>query len=154
MDTYLPSVDLEATIAIKELLDGAKAGDIDPIDYFQRLSLNMSLRVNYGFRLKGDIQDRKIREVIDVEREMGVLRGIANNWQDYIPILRLWPGYRSHAERLRERRDEYLMEFHDELLRRIDAGTDMPCITGTVVKDPEAKLNPGMHRWHTPLDVH
>lgn len=146
INSYLPSVDLECTVAIKELLDAAKTGDVDPILYFQRLSLNMSLRVNYGFRLKGAVDDQKIREVIDVEREMGVLRGIAHNWQDYIPLMRLWPGYRTHAADLRKRRDDYLMEFHNELLRRVGAGTDVPSITGTVIKDAEAKLSPGQFR--------
>ena len=35
--------------------------------------------------------------------------------------------------------------YHDVLLRqlkkRIEAGTDLPCIQGAVLKDPEAKLN-------------
>ncbi|KIX94347.1 uncharacterized protein Z520_10057 [Fonsecaea multimorphosa CBS 102226] len=141
VQTYLPSIDLECTIGIKEILDASKSGDVDPIGYFQRFSLNMSLRVNYGFRLKGAVNDEKIREVVDVERELGTLRGVAHCWQDYIPIMRLWPSYRKHASSLRQRRDDYLLEFYEELVRRIAEGTDVPSITGSVIKDPEAKLS-------------
>lgn len=142
VQTYLPSIDLETTFNARDILEMTKNGaDVDPILYFQRSSLNMALRVNYGFRLKGCINDEKIREVVDVERELSLLRGIAHCWQDYIPIMRLWPGYRSHAENLRERRDLYLLQFYEELKCRIAAGTDVPSITGSVLKDPEAKLS-------------
>jgi hypothetical protein len=30
--------------------------------------------------------------------------------------------------------------FYEELMRRIEDGTDHPCIAGNVIKDPEAKL--------------
>lgn len=141
VQTYLPSIDLESTSSIKEILDNSKYGDIDPIAYFQRFSLNMSIRVNYGFRMKGPVDDERIREVIQVERDLGTLRGVAHCWQDYIPIMRLWPGYRRHASSLRERRDTYILSFMDELKRRIANETDFPSITGNVLKDPDAKLS-------------
>lgn len=144
VQTYLPSIDLEATMNARDILAMSDGGDdVDPVLYFQRSSLNMALRVNYGFRLKGTVNDEKIREVVDVERELSLFRGIAHCWQDYIPIMRLWPTYRSHAADLRERRDSYLLKFYEELKRRIAAGTDVPSITGNVLKDPEAKLSDG-----------
>lgn len=142
--TYLPSIDLETTMNARDILamsDGG--GDVDPTLYFQRSSLNMALRVNYGFRLKGTVNDEKIREVVDVERKLSLLRGIAHCWQDYMPVMRLWPTYRSHASDLRERRDSYLLKFYEELKHRIAAGIDVPSITGNVLKDPEAKLSDG-----------
>lgn len=144
VQSYLPSVDLEATKIVEDILKASSNNnEIDPNLYFQRSSLNMALRVAFGFRLKGDVNDEKIREVVDVERELSLYRGIAHCWQDYIPLMRLWPGYRSHAAMLRARRDSYLLEFYEELKRRIEAGTDVPSITGSVLKDPEAKLNDG-----------
>lgn len=34
------------------------------------------------------------------------------------------------------------------LKKRIEEGTDKPCITGNVLKDPEAKLNHGKRSPH------
>lgn len=145
VQTYLPIIDLEATTSFNEILINSRNGttDVDPNGYFQRLSLNMSLRLNYGIRIKGEINDRQLQEVVSVERELGNLRGIAHCWQDYIPIMRLWPSYRKNAVKFRERRDAYILQFYQELKRRIAEGSDVPCITGNVMKDPEAKLSDG-----------
>lgn len=140
VQTYLPLMDLECTTSLKEILDNTQYGDIDPNGYFQRFSLNISLRLNYGFRIKGSVNDTMLQEVVAVERELGLLRGVAHCWQDYIPILRIWPGFKAHAAKLRERRDGYILSFLNELKRRIAENTDVPCITGNVLKDPEAKL--------------
>jgi phenylacetate 2-hydroxylase len=144
IQTYLPSIDLETTTNAKDIQAMSKDGaDVDPTLYFQRSSLNMALRVSYGFRLQGTVTDEKIREVVDVERELSLLRGIAHCWQDYIPIMRLWPGYRTHAIRLRDRRDSYLGQFFEQLKHRVSIGTDVPSVTGNMMKDPEAKLSDG-----------
>ena len=45
------------------------------------------------------------------------------------------------AAEYRVRRDKYLTTFLDMLKQRIKEGTDKPCITGNILKDPEAKLN-------------
>ena len=50
------------------------------------------------------------------------------------------PSYRKHAIKCRDRRDSYILHFYEELMRRIEAGTDHACIAGNVIKDPEAKL--------------
>ena len=47
------------------------------------------------------------------------------------------------AEEFRVRRDKYLTYLLDILKDRIAKGTDTPCITGNILKDPEAKLNEG-----------
>ncbi|KAL2785360.1 cytochrome P450 [Aspergillus keveii] len=118
VQTYLPFIDLESTTSINELLT-----------------------LNYGIRLDGTVRDHLLTEVVAVERELGNIRGIAHNWQDYVPLLRLWPGFKKNAIQFRARRDEYILSFFNQLKQRIAEGTDNPCIAGNVLKDPDAKLN-------------
>ena len=124
------------------MLQHVKGGnDIDPNGYFQRLSLNISLTLAFGLRISGNIHDETLWDVIEVEREMGNIRGIAHCWQDYVPLLRLFPSYKKNAIQYRARRDRYILSFYQQLRERIAAGTDHPCIAGNVIKDPEAGLN-------------
>lgn len=142
VQTYLPFIDLELTASIAELLKNARRSrDIDPNGYFQRFSLNISLTLNYGIRINGSVQDHTLNEVVAVERELSNIRGIAHNWQDYVPLLRLMPGCRANAIKFRARRDEYILDFFQQMKARIAKGTDHPCIAGNVLKDPEANLN-------------
>lgn len=143
----MPIIDLESTASIKEILrdsqNGDRTVDIDPNPYFQKFALNTSLTLNYGIRIEGNIDDRMLREIVLVEREVSNLRSTSNNWQDYIPLLRLWPSRNAQAKMWRERRDAYLSELLEMLKAQIVKGTDKPCITGNILKDPEAKLNKG-----------
>lgn len=141
----MPIIDLELTASIRELLEDTKGGtvDIDPIPYFQRYALNTSLTLNYGFRIEGNIDDALLKEIVLVEREVSNLRSTSNNWQDYVPLLRIWPSRDTEAKLWRERRDKYMTRLLDMLKERIANGTDQPCITGNILKDPEAKLNEG-----------
>ncbi|KAL1953678.1 hypothetical protein VTO42DRAFT_2389 [Malbranchea cinnamomea] len=143
VQSYMPIIDLESTVSIKELLDDSKDGtvDIDPNPYFQRFALNTSLTLNYGIRIDGSIDNELLKEICHVERVVSNFRSTSNNWQDYIPLLRLWPSRDSEAKEYRERRDRYLSLLLDMLRERIANGTDKPCITGNILKDPEAKLN-------------
>ena len=155
MQGYLPFVDLEINRTIAEFLDNTGGGsEIDPQGYFQRFSLNISLTIGFGLRLQGSVKDELLWEIVEVERELANYRGVAHCWQDYVPFLRLFPGYKKKAIAYRARRDEYLLGFFNELRRRIDEGTDNPCIAGNVIKDPEAKLAdseymlfPDSHLW-------
>ena len=141
MQGYLPFIDLEINRTIAEFLDNTGDGsEIDPQGYFQRFSLNISLTIGFGLRLQGTVKDELLWEIVEVERELANYRGVAHCWQDYVPLLRLFPGYKKKAIAYRARRDEYLLGFFNELRRRIDEGTDNPCIAGNVIKDPEAKL--------------
>src|SRR5882724_3042190 len=99
VQTYMPIIDLESNVSIKELLDDSGNGkeDIDPIAYFQRFALNTSLTLNYGSRINGKIDNELLKEVVDVERAISNFRSTSNNWQDYIPLLRLLPGSSTEA---------------------------------------------------------
>jgi phenylacetate 2-hydroxylase len=49
----------------------------------------------------------------------------------------------NEAQEFRARRDTYLTYLLNILKDQIEKGTDKPCITGNILKDPEAKLNDG-----------
>jgi phenylacetate 2-hydroxylase len=139
----MPIIDLESNVSIKELLEDSQNGtkDIDPIAYFQRFALNTSLTLNYGTRIDGRIDDELLKEICDVERAISNFRSTSNNWQDYIPLLRLLPQSSTDANLWRQRRDKYMTFLLSRLKKQIEEGSDKPCITGNILKDPEAKLN-------------
>lgn len=143
VQSYMPIIDLESNVSIKSLLEDSDNGkkDVDPIVYFQSYALNTSLTLNYGLRIDGKVDKELLQEVVDVERAISNFRSTSNNWQDYIPLLRLLPGSSTDANEWRERRDKYLSYLLNNLKKNIKAGTDKPCITGNILKDPEAKLN-------------
>lgn len=143
--SYMPIIDLEATTSISEMFKDSRDGtvDINPIPYFQRFALNTSLTLNYGIRIDGNIQDELLQEIVTVERSVSNFRSTSNNWQDYVPLLRIFPKMNKEAEEFRVRRDKYLTHLLSILKQRIADGTDKPCITGNILKDPEAKLNDG-----------
>ncbi|PYH87553.1 cytochrome P450 phenylacetate 2-hydroxylase [Aspergillus ellipticus CBS 707.79] len=143
VQSYMPIIDLESTTSIKELFTASQNGtkDINPKAYFQRFALNTSLTLNYGFRIAGNVDDELLHEIVDVERGVANFRSTSNNWQDYIPLLRIVPKANEEAKEFRARRDKYLTYLLGILKERIAKGTDKPCITGNILKDPEAKLN-------------
>lgn len=140
VQSYMPIIDFESNASIKELLDDSGNGrtDVNPISYFQRYALNTSLTLNYGTRVD---EKELLQEIYHVERAISNFRSTSNNWQDYIPLLRLWPSRSNEAVEYRERRDKYLTYLLNRLKEKIANGTDKPCITGNILKDPEAKLN-------------
>ncbi|TWU74242.1 hypothetical protein ED733_004211 [Metarhizium rileyi] len=141
--SYMPILDLESTMSIKELFEDCEGGakPVDPIAYVARFALNTSLTLNYGYRIDGSVDSELLKEVTHVEREISNFRSTSNNWQDYVPLLRLWSTQNSSAQEYRSRRDKYLKDMLDHLKGEIANGTDKPCITGNILKDPEAKLN-------------
>ncbi|KAF4306251.1 Cytochrome P450 [Botryosphaeria dothidea] len=144
VQSYMPIIDLESFVSIKEMLEDGEYGakDVDPTPYFQRFALNTSLTLNYGIRITGNIDDELLKEIVHVEREISNFRSTSNNWQDYIPLMRIWPSKTNRgAEEYRKRRDVYMTKLLDMLKENIRNGTDKPCITGNILKDPEAKLN-------------
>ncbi len=143
----MPLIDLESTVSVKELLQDSKGGqlDLDPRAYWQRYALNTSLTLNYGYRIDGNKDAPLLKEIVDVERGVGNFRSTSNNWQDYVPLLRLWSTQNKEAIEMRKRRDVYMDRLLNILQEKIAAGTDKPCITGNILKDPEAKLSRGMY---------
>ncbi|KAI9148967.1 phenylacetate 2-hydroxylase [Paramyrothecium foliicola] len=143
VQSYMPILDLESTASIRELLEDCQGGsrDIDPNPHFARFALNTSLVLNYGFRLDAKVDGDLLKEITLVERAISNFRSTSNNWQDYVPMLRLWSKQDKSAEEFRLRRDKYLTALLDKLKKNITDGTDKPCISGHILKDPEAKLN-------------
>lgn len=141
----MPIIDLESNIAIKEFIADSKGGeaDIDPNPYFQRFALNTSLTLNYGIKIDGSVDDELLQEIFHVERIVSNFRSTSNNWQDYIPLMRLWPKRSNEAGEYRGRRDKYMTKLLDMLKEKIATGEDKPCITGNILKDPEAQLTEG-----------
>jgi phenylacetate 2-hydroxylase len=86
-----------------------------------------------------------LKEIIAVEAGISRFRSTSNNWQDYLPILRYIPlsGKTTSAEEFRSRRDAYMDHLLNQLKAEIEEGKDISCITGNILKDPEAKLNEG-----------
>jgi phenylacetate 2-hydroxylase len=134
VQSYMPIIDLESNVSIKELLEDSGNGktNIDPNPYFQRFALNTSLTLNYGIRIDGRVDNELLKEIVHVERAVSNLRSTSNNWQDYLPILRLWPSRDSEAVQYRQRRDRYLTLLLNKLKEQIARGEDKPCITGNV----------------------
>jgi phenylacetate 2-hydroxylase len=153
VQSYMPILDLESTASIKELWQDSKAGerDLNPTLYFNRFALNTSLMLNYGFRIQGNVDDKLLNEIVHVERIVSNFRSTSNNWQDYVPLLRLWSVQNKEAKEYRERRDAYLELLLGTLKKNIANGVDKPCITGNILRDPEAKLNDGQSGQDNPL---
>ncbi len=146
VQSYMPIIDLESMASIRELLHDCDGGgrDVDPISYMARFALNTSLTLNYGFRIEGSVDSALLHEITHVERMISNFRSTSNNWQDYVPLLRVWNKQNTEAQEFRARRDKYLTDMLTDLQKRIADGTDKPCITGNILKDPEAKLSMGM----------
>jgi phenylacetate 2-hydroxylase len=64
VQSYMPIVDLESCLAIKDLVKDSQNGtvDLDPRRYFHRFALNTSLTLNYGVRIDGSIDQELLRE--------------------------------------------------------------------------------------------
>ncbi|KAF1356840.1 putative P450 monooxygenase [Delphinella strobiligena] len=143
VQSYMPFIDFESCRSIKEMLEDSKGGavDLDPNPYFQRYALSTSLMLNYGVRIQGSIDNELLKEITQVERIISNFRSTSNQWQDYIPLLRLWPSGNTKPLEYKERRGAYMSKLLGMLKENIKNGTDKPCITGNILKDPEAKLN-------------
>ncbi|EJT52230.1 hypothetical protein A1Q1_06336 [Trichosporon asahii var. asahii CBS 2479] len=145
---YLPIIDREALALVEDLYVNGKGGalEIDPAAYCSRYALNTSLSVNYGCRLDS-VGDDLLAEIIDIETGVSDIRSTTSSWSDYVPLLRKLPTIRKTSggyttQEIKERRDKYMGLLLDDLKEKIAKGTDAPCITGNILKDPDAKLTP------------
>lgn len=144
VQTYVSHLDIESKDFIKELYDYGKGGSlgVDPMPMIQRLSLSLSLTLNWGIRMDSQKSDL-FHEITHVEEEISRFRSTTGNLQDYIPLLRLNPFNfgSAKAREMRDRRDVYLTALNKGLDDRIANGTHKPCIQANVILDKEAKLN-------------
>ncbi|KAK3322785.1 cytochrome P450 [Apodospora peruviana] len=144
VQTYVKLLDLESRDFIRELYTYGHAGQtaIDPMPMIQRLSLSLSVTLNWGTRISSQ-QEAMFAEITHVEEEISKFRSTTGNLQDYIPLLRLNPinTHSAKAREMRQRRDVYLTALNKGLDERMAAGTHSPCIQANVMQDPEAKLN-------------
>ncbi|CAF4549772.1 unnamed protein product [Rotaria sp. Silwood1] len=142
VQSYMPIMDTESCSVINEILQECEDGrvDINIIPHFQRFALNITLMFTYGTRFPPSL-GKVVEEIMEIQTAMQRFRSISNNWQDYVPLLRLLPAKSKEAENYRIRRDRYLEILLDGLKKDIANGTDKSCILGNILKDPSAKLN-------------
>ena len=144
IQTYLCHLDSETRTFISDIAEGGFAGDreVDPLPIIQRLSLSLSLTMNWGTP-KLNISSDFFREVTVVQNEISRLRSTTGNMEDYIPLLRLSPfsARKEKARALRDRRDIFLKTLNDDLDDRISRGAHKPCIRANIILDKDLKLN-------------
>ena len=139
----MPFIDYESMRTIKDMIADSEQGqiDIDPNKYFQRYALSTSLTLAFGMKIEGNVDSEELNEITHVEREISTLRSTSNNWQDYIPLMRIWPSNSTKAVEYKERRNAYIARLLKTTKERIANGTDNSCIVGNILKDPQAKLD-------------
>lgn len=139
VNSYLRIIDTESAYCIKQLLtqtvNTAEDDGIIVHPFFRTYALNTSLSFNYGTRLD-EIHESTIREIITVEKQVSRFRSAGNNYQDYLPFLRVFGTWSQPAHHIRARRDVYMDMLLSKLKQEIFDGTDRPCITGKILKDP------------------
>ena len=142
VQSYMPILNLESYIAMSDILQECANGQVDMNikHILQRFALNTSLTLNYGTRISST-SDQMLKEIVAVEGAISRFRSTSNNWQDYVPLLRLFSTKSNEANLIRVRRDRYLNELLNRLKEEIAEGIDRPCITGNILKDPNAVLN-------------
>ncbi|KAH7130366.1 cytochrome P450 [Dendryphion nanum] len=142
--TYIDHLDIETKDFVREGFENGQAGKtgVDPMPMIQRLSLSLSLTLNWGTRM-GTRTDPLFHEITEVEEAISKFRSTTGNLQDYIPILRLNPfSFGSmKAREMRRRRDVYLTRLNRDLDDRMQKGVHKPCIQANVILDKEAALN-------------
>ena len=144
IQAYIGHLDTETRAFIAEIFVCGAGGerDLDPLSIIQRLSLSLSLTMNWGTP-KLSLTSKLFEEITTVQNQISRLRSTTGNLEDYIPLLRLNPFGRrkANAESLRYRRDAFLNSLNDELDERMRQGTHQPCIRSSVIEDKDVKLD-------------
>lgn len=132
--SYLPFIDKESAWCINSMQYNE---DIDVRSFFRTYALNCGLSVNYGTRL--DMVDKDLlKEICTVEKKIGQFRASLDNFQDFLPFLRLlFPSVNKEAIDVRKRRDWYMNILLNNLRREIEDGQAIPCIAGSILKNQE-----------------
>lgn len=141
--SYVPHIDSETRILLKDALELGKAGkeQVNPIPLFLRMNVSLGFTLHWGSRVES--QTDMFREIIHVENAISNFRSTTSNLQDYIPLLRLNPfsGVSAVARDMSVRRSRYMGVMDRELDERLEKGTYKPCIRANVKLDPDSKLN-------------
>ncbi|KAF2100274.1 putative cytochrome P450 phenylacetate hydroxylase [Rhizodiscina lignyota] len=144
VNSYAPHLDIETLTFIKDCLRYGDAGNRSfyPMLLIQRVVLSMVLTVNWGTRMVSS-DSELFKEIIEVEGGIVKTRMTTQNFQDYVPLLRLNPfsGDSKQAANWRRRRDVYLNMLDNDLRERMEKGIHTPCIQSNCILDPEAKLS-------------
>ena len=125
--------------SLKEILHDSSNGGIDVKPYIQRIAFNMSHSTNFGYRIGGTVGDDLLKEIATVEVTMAFYRSTSSIWQDYVPLPRLFSKRTSGVNSWKVRRQKYMSDLRNLLEQKIVEGTDKPCISGSILKDPESK---------------
>lgn len=139
VQTHTPIINFETEDVIKRLFDDGLAGkqDLDVGDYMRHYAINMVLRLYYGVRL-GHVDEDDVKtmdKLIYSERYIARVRSTCNNWQDYVSFFRIWPERDMHAHKLRIMQDEFTDVLYARLQKKMEDGTDEPCVVGEILKD-------------------
>ncbi|KAI1180468.1 3-hydroxyphenylacetate 6 hydroxylase [Nemania sp. FL0916] len=143
IQSYVPYFDRETGAFIDDLMNYGKAGSvtIDPMPMIQRLSMSLVLTINWGVRITS-IDDPLFKEIVETEEELNRFRSTVGNAQDHLPLLRLnfFNATSAKARTMRKRRDEYLARLNNDLKKKMQDGTNKPCIQASVIKFKEVEL--------------
>ena len=141
--SYVPHIDRETRILLKEALENGKAGkeNLDIAPMFLRMNLSLGFTLHWGSRIES--QTDLFREIIYVENAISNFRSTTSNLQDYIPLLRLNPlnSASAQAKDVSARRNKYIAKMDQELEDQLEKGTQNPCIRANVKMDPDGKLS-------------
>ncbi|KAI1340958.1 putative cytochrome P450 phenylacetate hydroxylase [Xylariaceae sp. FL0016] len=144
IQTYVPYLDRETKTFIQDLMTFGEAGTklTDPLPMIQRLSLSLVMTINWGVRI-ASVEDELFKEIVAVEEELNRARSTVGNTQDHIPLLRLNPfnSTSTLAREMRQRRDRYLAKLNGDLAKKMEKGTNTPCIQASVIKFKEVRLS-------------
>ncbi|PYH88442.1 cytochrome P450 phenylacetate hydroxylase [Aspergillus ellipticus CBS 707.79] len=144
VESYMSHLDMESRAFVEELYKYGNSGErpLDPMAMIQRLSLSLSLTLNWGVRVASQEEDL-FTEITHVEEEISKFRSTTGNLQDYIPLLRLNPFSNNSkiAKEMRSRRDKYLIALNRDLNNRMGKGIHKPCIQANVILDKDSKLS-------------
>ncbi|KAF7594580.1 hypothetical protein BBP40_008847 [Aspergillus hancockii] len=149
VQSYEPIILHETREFIEELTQKSRTGetDIQFMPTVHRLALNLVLTLNYGTRVantKDLKEDAFYAEIIEVEDEITRFRSPSKNLTNYIPLLRLleplfWKKSAAHSTDIGQRRTAYNNALFEKLRTAIEDNTDIHCIQGNVLRDPESR---------------
>lgn len=104
-----------------------RSSDISLLRHAQYFVLSTALMYTYGFKInpyrhRGQLADN----VITTENHIIKIRSPIANYQDYLPVLKSFPGlFSSKARYWGHRRDQYMDDFHSRFLAGLQNGQSL-----------------------------